>query len=54
MEALTGLLLVAYYVVTGLYLLVALGVAASCLFAVGTLLIRQVARDAIDYGTYST
>jgi hypothetical protein len=53
-EVLAGLLLVTYYVVTGLYVIAATCVASSCLVAVGTLLIRQVARDTIDYVTYGS
>jgi len=53
-EALASLVLVTCYVVTGLYVVVAACVASGCLFAVGALLVRDVARDTIDYVTYGT
>jgi hypothetical protein len=54
MHVLTLPLMVVYYLVLGLYVLIAACVAASCLAAVSTLLVRQAARDAIDYLTYPT
>ena len=54
MEALASLVLVTCYVVTGLYVVVAACVASCCLFAVGAPLVREVAREAIDYVTYGT
>jgi hypothetical protein len=54
MEALTTLLLIAYYLLTGLYILVAACVASSCLLAVGWVFVRGLARDAIDSITFGT
>lgn len=54
MEALQTLLLIAYYLVTGLYILVAATVASSCLAAVTFVLLRGLAQDTIDSITYGT
>ena len=54
MEALQTLLLIVYYLVTGLYILVAATVASSCLAAVSFVLLRGLARDTIDAITYGT
>jgi hypothetical protein len=54
MEALQTLLLIAYYLLTGLYILVAATVASSCLAAVSFVFLRGLARDALDSITYGT
>ena len=48
------LLLIAYYLLTGLYILVATCVASSCLVAVSVVLVRGLARDTLDAITYGT
>jgi len=52
MHGLVTALLVVYYVVVGLYALIAAGVATSCLTAVTIVVIRQMAGDAVDTVTY--
>jgi hypothetical protein len=47
MHGLVTALIVVYYVVLGLYTLVAASVAASCLIAVTSILIRQIAGDGV-------
>jgi hypothetical protein len=54
MHLLSVPLLVIYYVVMAVYLLIAAGVATSCLVAVGAILVRRLAGDAVDYFTYPT
>jgi len=54
MEPLAIPLLAACYLVTGLYALVATGVAACCLVAVGVVLVRRLGADAVDIITYGS
>jgi len=51
-EVLASLLPVTYYVVTGLYAVVATCIASSCLVAVGTVLVRHLVPDNIETLTY--
>jgi hypothetical protein len=52
MHGLATALVIVYYVVLGLYALIAAGVATSCLVAVTVVVIRQLARDVVDAVAY--
>jgi hypothetical protein len=54
MGVLGMVVLIAYYVLTGLYILLATCVATACLAAVSCVVLRGLARDTIDAITYGT